>query len=222
MLFARVAIPVPLGRAFTYIVPKELAPRVTPGVRVLCEFGRRRVLAIVIELGEQPPPIAIDKLKPLAAVVDDTPVLPDELLGFLRELARYYVAPIGEVMRLALPAVARSQAKALAEQGFAEAERRAVGRLVQVARALEDRGALQPEGQARAVYEALRERGPTPVSELQRQWPNARSAIQRLQKLDLVALDKLERTRDPFSAPAKPDVAPELTPAQAHAVARME
>jgi primosomal protein N' (replication factor Y) len=222
MLFARVAVPVPLGRAFTYIVPPELAPRVLPGVRVLCEFGRRRVLAIVMDVSEQPPSFAIDKLKPLTAIVDDSPVLPEELLGFLRELARYYVAPIGEVMRLALPAVARSHATALADQGFPEAERRAVGRLVQVARAIENGPPAPSDGQAGAILGALRERGPLPVAELQREWPNARSAIKRLQSLGVIAVEKVEQTRDPFAAKPLPDVAPELTPPQAHAVARIE
>ncbi|HMJ10187.1 MAG TPA: primosomal protein N' [Polyangiaceae bacterium] len=222
MLFARVAVPVPLGRAFTYTVPPALESRIVPGLRVLCEFGRRRVLGIVIEVSDQPPSIAIEKLKPLTAVVDDAPVLPEELLGFLRELARYYVAPIGEVMRLALPAVARTHATALAQQGFPEAEQRAVGRLIQVACAVAGDSAVLPEGPARALYEALQQRGPVPIAELEREWPNARGAVKRLQAKGLATVEKVERTRDPFSAPVPPDRPPELTPAQARAVARID
>ena len=118
MLLARVAVPVPLGQAFTYSVPQELASEVRPGARVLCDFGRRRVLGIVLETGEREPDVAVEKLKPLRALVEGEPVLPEELLGFLRELARYYLAPIGEVVRLALPAVERSAAETLGEQGL--------------------------------------------------------------------------------------------------------
>ena len=36
----------------------------------------------------------LDKLKPIVAVVDAEPVLPEELLDFLLELARYYLSLI--------------------------------------------------------------------------------------------------------------------------------
>jgi primosomal protein N' (replication factor Y) len=88
VLLARVAVPVPLGQAFTYSVPPELAAAVQRGARVLCEFGRRRVLGVVLDVGEREPDIAPEKIKPLRAVVDREPVLPEELLGFLQELSR--------------------------------------------------------------------------------------------------------------------------------------
>ncbi|MFO0564185.1 MAG: hypothetical protein U0263_00910 [Polyangiaceae bacterium] len=101
MLLAKVAVPVPLGQAFTYSVPPELELR--RGARVLCDFGRRRLLGIVLEIADREPEVPPEKLKPIRALVDPEPVLPEELLDFLLELARYYLAPVGEVMRLALP-----------------------------------------------------------------------------------------------------------------------
>ena len=44
-----------------------------------------------------------------------TATIPDDLLTFLREIASYYLAPLGEVVRLALPPVDRKAAAAVAE-----------------------------------------------------------------------------------------------------------
>jgi primosomal protein N' (replication factor Y) len=79
-----------------------------PGQRVVCEFGRRKLVGVVIDLLETPPAgVPLEKLKPLLSIVDREPALPAELLAFLRELADYYLAPIGEVLRLALPTIDR-------------------------------------------------------------------------------------------------------------------
>jgi primosomal protein N' (replication factor Y) len=81
---------------------------------VLCEFGRRKVTGVVLALHDAPPEgVDAAKLKPVVAVLDSEPVLPLELLRFLEELARYYLAPIGEVLRLALPAVEREVVREL-------------------------------------------------------------------------------------------------------------
>src|SRR5450755_2694633 len=97
-LLAEVAAPVPLAHAFTYTVPAAFAAVLRPGARVLCPFGPRRVVGVVLEVSEREPPPGIT-LKPIAAIIDPEPVLPAELLAFLRELAAYYFAPIGEVLR---------------------------------------------------------------------------------------------------------------------------
>ncbi len=214
MLLARVAVPVPLGQAFTYAVPAELMAEVRRGARVLCEFGRRRVLGIVLDVSDREPDVPLDKLKAIAAVVDSNPVLPLELLEFLQELARYYVAPIGEVVQLAVPAVERSQAKLLGSAGGA----RVVGRLVQTARAV---GPLPDglRGQARPLLEFLAQAGTTPVSELAERFSNARAAVKRLAALGALVVEEAQLEQDPFFArPVARDVPPDLTPAQRAAV----
>jgi primosomal protein N' (replication factor Y) (superfamily II helicase) len=215
VLLARVALPVPLGQVFTYSVSPELALVVRRGARVLCELGRRRVLGVVLEVGEREPEVPVEKLKPVRAVVDAEPVLPEELLGFLQEIARYYLAPVGEVMELALPAVERSVALAVE----APASTRAVGRLVQVARAVDGRPAPSLRGKAPAILEHLRAHGPETLTALEERWPSARSAVARLVEAGAVALEKREEAVDPFTAAVAPDTPPTLTAAQEHAVA---
>lgn len=213
MLLARVSVPVPLGQAFTYSVPAGLELR--RGARVLCDFGRRRVLGVVLDVAEREPDIAVDKIRPVRALVDPEPVLPEELLDFLLELARYYLAPIGEVMRLALPAVERSAARALGR----EAKLDAVGRLVRVARALPLPLPAEVRGQARAVHEHLLSSGPSAVSALSARWGNARAAVKRLEGLGLVVVEEQPDARDPFfSLSVERDTPPVLTPPQERAV----
>jgi len=215
VLLARVALPVPLGQVFTYGVSAELAPSVRRGARVLCELGRRKVLGVVLEVGDREPEIPVEKLKPVRAVVAAEPVLPEELLGFLQEIARYYVAPVGEVMELALPAVERSAALAVE----APASTRAVGRLVQVARAVEGAATPKLRGKAPAILDHLRARGPVALTELEAEWPSARAAVSRLVEAGAVTLEKRDEAIDPFTVAVAPDVPPVLTPAQERAVA---
>ncbi|WP_437606970.1 primosomal protein N' [Sorangium sp. So ce834] len=229
-LLADVAVPVPLSQAFTYEVPAALAGEVRPGARVLCEFHRRKLLGVVLAVSERSAAIDPSKIKPLAALVDARPALPAELLSFLQELAAYYFAPIGEVLRLALPAIEREQVRALKAQGELGGvldlgrAKQVGGRKVAYASAtdaVEEPGTLR--GQAAAVLALLRANGEQPVARLEERYGNARSALKKLAERGLVALDEREPPRDPFfRLPEERDVPPELNPAQAEAAARID
>ncbi|WP_437568605.1 replication restart helicase PriA [Sorangium sp. So ce542] len=229
-LLADVAVPVPLSQAFTYEVPAALAGEVRPGARVLCEFHRRKLLGVVLAVSERSAAIDPSKIKPLAALVDARPALPAELLSFLQELAAYYFAPIGEVLRLALPAIEREQVRALKAQGELDGmldlgrAKQVGGRKVAYATAtdvVEEPGTLR--GQAAAVLALLRANGEQPVARLEERYGNARSALKKLAERGLVALDEREPPRDPFfRLPEERDVPPELNPAQAEAAARID
>lgn len=219
VLLARVAIPVPLGQAFTYLTPPELALRVQRGARVLVDFGRRRVMGVVLDVGDREPEISPERLKSVLAVVDSEPVLGEELLSFLQELARYYLAPIGEVMRLALPSVERAQKAQLDQQGLALGKANTIGRMVLVAEAMAlpmEEKALR--GQSPAIMAALREQGPTAVAELEQRWKGARGILKRLAEQGLVRLERQQKETDPFLLPIERDRPPELNPEQQAAV----
>jgi primosomal protein N' (replication factor Y) len=219
--YARVAIPVPLGQAFSYSVPPAIDAEVRPGARVLCSFGKRTVLGIVLDVSAQAPDFPADKIKPLRRVLDGEPVLPDELVSFLLELARYYVAPIGAVMELALPVLERSAAEQLSSQESFVVDR-AVGRLVQSVSAAP--GAVLPEGlrsNARELFCDLLEHGPRSLRELEKSWGTARGIVKRLEAQGLVVRTRVQEADDPFAVAVERDVPPELTQAQAAAVTRI-
>jgi primosomal protein N' (replication factor Y) len=234
VLIADVAVPVPLGHPFSYEVPAELRDKVGPGKRVLCAFGPRTALGVVLEVSEREIDFDPKKLRPIAAVIDDEPVLPAELLVFLRELAAYYLAPIGEVLRMALPLLERKQVSAIRGMGAKVATRAVASRRETFARRREERregdgakvepGAnVEPEGggvkvgrRGAEVLAYLAANGETSVAELERNGKGARGAVRRLATAGLVDLEEREVSAEPFfAAPVPLEPAPVLTDAQA-------
>ena len=100
--FCDVALPVPLDRCFTYAV-NEAVPAV--GARVLVPFGGQRLMGVVVRVHDDRPTDAAT-IKPVQQVLDDEPLLPDELMHLAKWIAQYYVAPLGEVLRGMLPLAA--------------------------------------------------------------------------------------------------------------------
>ena len=97
--FVDVALPVPLDRAFTYAVTGD-APAL--GARVLVPFSGQRLLGVVVRVHSDAPVDGIE-IKAVQQVLDDTALLPDELMRLAEWIAQYYVAPLGEVLRGMLP-----------------------------------------------------------------------------------------------------------------------
>ena len=101
-MFADVILPVPLDGFFTYSVPQHLTEQVRVGVRVLVPFGRNKTyVGILTEIHNRAPEGY--QVKDVLQVLDVTPVLFDTQLGLWRWIADYYMSPIGEVYKAALP-----------------------------------------------------------------------------------------------------------------------
>jgi len=98
--FVEVAIPVAVDRVFTYSVPGEFEAQAAPGKRVLVSFGRKTVTGLIVECSSSSP---LGSLKSVTDVVDAAPVVTPELLRLCRWVAEYYQAPLGEVVKAALP-----------------------------------------------------------------------------------------------------------------------
>jgi primosomal protein N' (replication factor Y) len=98
---ALVAVPVPLRSTLAYRVPDDLVGRLRPGVRVRVHVGPRRLVGVLMEVGDEAPEGV--KLRPLDRRLDREPVLDATLLELARFVADYYLAPIGEVVRTMLP-----------------------------------------------------------------------------------------------------------------------
>ncbi len=128
--FCDVALPVPLDATFTYRIaggPAEGLPageaggRATQpvvGARVLVPFRNLRMTGVVTALHDRPPPVAA---KTVLNVLDDAPVLDDELMRLARWISGYYLAPLGEVFRAMLPPlteVKRAVVYRIAEAGL--------------------------------------------------------------------------------------------------------
>lgn len=218
MLLARVAVPIPLAQTLTYLVPEQHRVACVAGARILCELGSRKVMGVLLDVSERELDVPIEKLKPVLGIVDAIPVFPAELLSFLVELGRYYLAPMGEVMRLALPAVERQaeQSEQLLLTGA-----KLTGRVVKTARVVLETPLPESglKGNARAIYQHLREHGTTSVAELSQRWGTASKNLEKLSTLGLVTLETTTVHVDPFlSLDIQRDQAPLLNEHQSAAV----
>jgi len=98
-----VAVPVTLDRGFTYLLPQGME-RPVPGSRVLVPFGSRTLVGVVRPVAApEPEPEALSKLRPILETLDEAPALDSHLQQLCEWMSEYYLAPIGEVYRLALP-----------------------------------------------------------------------------------------------------------------------
>lgn len=112
MTYANIILPLPLEGLFTYGVPEALASRVQVGVRVRVPLGKSKTyVGIVAEY-----PVALPAsesgvvdnekkivYKDILEVLDATPILLPQQLRLWRWISDYYMSPIGDVYKAALP-----------------------------------------------------------------------------------------------------------------------
>ena len=122
MTYANIILPLPLDGYFTYCVPDDLASRVQNGMRVTVPFGKSKTyVGVVAEYPVDVPKSAEEVAqqgkkkivyKNIADVLDDTPILLPQQLRLWKWIADYYMSPIGDVYKAALPSGLK------AEDGF--------------------------------------------------------------------------------------------------------
>jgi primosomal protein N' (replication factor Y) len=100
--FCEVALPVPLDRTFTYAVRDGQSPQ--RGVRVIAPFRNEKLIGVVTGVEEKAS--TEREIRFLEAVLDEEPLLSEQLLSLAEWIAQYYLAPLGEVLRAMLPLVA--------------------------------------------------------------------------------------------------------------------
>lgn len=122
MTYANIILPLPLDGYFTYGVPDALASRVQNGMRVTVPLGKSKTyVGIVAEYPVDVPKSAEEvaqqgkkkiEYKNIADVLDDSPILLPQQLRLWKWIADYYMSPIGDVYKAALPSGLK------AEDGF--------------------------------------------------------------------------------------------------------
>jgi primosomal protein N' (replication factor Y) len=103
MRYADLILPLPLQGTFTYALPLAMQSTVQVGMRVLVPFGRNKTyLGIVARLHEVQPQGY--EVKNVTQLMDTEPIVTAQQLKLWQWIADYYLAPIGEVYKAALPA----------------------------------------------------------------------------------------------------------------------
>jgi primosomal protein N' (replication factor Y) len=104
MSIARVALPVARGELFDYWVPAGLA--VAPGSVVRVRLARRALCGVVVETALESA-VEPGELQPIVEIVSGI-ALGSDLLALAAFASAYYQAPLGQVLALALPPLART------------------------------------------------------------------------------------------------------------------
>src|SRR5690349_22072733 len=102
--YIRVIVDRAIHRELDYSVPKSLAARIGVGSRVRVPFRDKSALATVVAMPEHSEAKGI---RPIKAIVGETPTLSEQLLELARWIGTYYCCPIEIVMRSVLPQVIR-------------------------------------------------------------------------------------------------------------------
>ena len=101
MQYVDLILPVPLHGVFTYAVPEGMT--VGGGCRVMVSFGRNKTyLGIVVRLHDKKPEGY--EVKPILQVMDATPIVTEQQLKLWQWISDYYLSPIGDVFKAAMPA----------------------------------------------------------------------------------------------------------------------
>lgn len=100
MMYADVILPVPLQGLFTYAVPEGMT--VGEGMRVLVGFGRSKTYVGLVARVHHVKPQGYE-VKPIQQQIDQQPMVTPQQLQLWHWISDYYLSPIGEVYKTALP-----------------------------------------------------------------------------------------------------------------------
>ncbi len=100
-MFVDVILPLPLDGLFTYSVPAPLSEQVKIGIRVLVPFGRSKTYVGIV--AKSAVNSQLSTIKDILQVLDAEPILLPHQLHLWQWISDYYMSPIGEVYKAALP-----------------------------------------------------------------------------------------------------------------------
>ncbi|MEW6097515.1 MAG: primosomal protein N' [bacterium] len=101
-MYIEVIVGLPIDKIFTYSVPKELEEDIEIGKRVLVPFGKQHITGYLVNiLTDSISPTY--EIKDILDVLDQKPILTQEMLKLTRWIATYYLSSWGEVIESTLP-----------------------------------------------------------------------------------------------------------------------
>lgn len=100
MLYAKIVVGLAVSGPFDYIVPEAIEEKIKVGARVWVSFGTRRIVGYVVGLAKKS---GVKNLKPVLELIDEQPLLTEELLLLTKWIADYYCCSWGEAIETAIP-----------------------------------------------------------------------------------------------------------------------
>ncbi len=151
--YVDIILPLPLDRAFTYLIPNELEQLISRGMRVLVPFGKKFLTGVAVRFPEK---TEVRSLKPVRDILDSSPLFDEAFLRLTEWLATYYYSSWGDVMKAAAPLAFSVETKAVVS-------------LNEESSSIDISGLKTAAPRQHTILEILRSRGPSTVSALQRQ-----------------------------------------------------
>ena len=111
MLYCDVILPVPVEGTFTYLLPEALADRVGEGFRVVVPFGKSKLYSGIVARKHSEPPAGDFELKAVVDVLDERAVVLPVQLRLWQWMAEYYMCPLGDVYKAAVPSGLRLESE---------------------------------------------------------------------------------------------------------------
>ena len=101
-LYADVILPLAVP-CMTFSVPDNIREQIAVGLRVIVPIGNRKLYTGIVDRLHGDPP-SYSRIKSIVRLAGSGPVVTSEQLNLWHWLSFYYMAPLGMVMRTALPA----------------------------------------------------------------------------------------------------------------------
>ncbi|PKN16450.1 MAG: primosomal protein N' [Deltaproteobacteria bacterium HGW-Deltaproteobacteria-23] len=201
-LIVEVAIPLHLERTFIYRVPEKLAGLAVAGTRALVPFGRRTVTGYILGSGDGS---FSGEAKEIFELLDREPLFSDPQTIFYKWIASYYLHPLGEVIRTALPAgltvMSRSKTVIAADGSLVSEETLSKSTGFREEKHFIATGKEAPpslKGRAAAILLALNNSCELSASSVKALFGDSQPQLKRLEELGLITAVKKEVYRDPF------------------------
>ena len=98
--FASIAVPLPLDRTFHYSIPARLEPAAAVGKRAFVPFHNRSMVGYIVGLSDT---ADVSQVKELSYIIDQEPIIDDEMLKLTRWMADTYFCSWGEALHSIIP-----------------------------------------------------------------------------------------------------------------------
>ena len=114
-LYVDVILPLPLTDSFTYRLPASCEAEVQTGSRVVVQFGAKRYYTAIVLRKHNDTPQGDYEVKEVSEVLDAAPIVLPTQLKLWQWIADYYMCPIGEVYKAALPSGLKMESETVVE-----------------------------------------------------------------------------------------------------------
>ena len=182
-MFADVSFPISSWKTFTYSVPSSFHAIIQTGCRVIAPLGsRKKVRGVVVGINETTH--FKGSIQPISEVIDDIPIFDETLWKLICWVSDYYLTPLGQVMRSAVPSgISRDfQSVPILKVNIISSDKSELQKL--------ERVAPNQYKMYNAIYNLG---GSTLLRNLSKIYPSASVVCRTLEKKKLISIEKIRK-----------------------------